>query len=183
MFVSPINVLRIQEELKDYQRLCQEYNHSPAKEEFDDIIKFILLMSGNGTGIYESAQYEIMDEYLYKKFIKELNENNSVPRWKKPLPEKLLEVEAGDQTASALVSAGSGAVQGAVGAVAFGAEKIGTWITYFFKKGKVKKFAMKEFDLSNKLLDEYTQIYKLMVKKAELEGKDPPKADYPGYLG
>jgi hypothetical protein len=166
MFVSPINVLKIQQELKEYQDLCRQYNYSPAKKEFDEIVKFILLYSGNG--IYESVNLEEnVSDYLFEN-----------------LQIKLNEVEAGDSTASTSLKMAGDAAKGAAGLAAAGAQEIGTWITYFFKKGKVKKFADKPFEMSNKLLDEYSQIYKLKVKKAELEGKkEMPKADFPGYLG
>jgi hypothetical protein len=166
MFVSPINVLKIQQELKEYQDLCRQYNYSPAKKEFDEIVKFILLYSGNG--IYESTKLEEnVSDYLFENFQFKLNEA----------------FEAGDDTASTAVGLAGDVGKGAVGLAAVGAEKIGTWITYFWKKGKVKKFADKPFQMSNKLLDEYGQIYKLKVKKAELEGKkEMPKADFPGYL-
>ncbi len=162
-----MNVLRIQEELKEYRKLCNQFKHSPAQQEFDEIVKFILLYSGNG-GMYESVEFEdpTINKYLFENFKEGLNE-----------------FEAGGDTASTAIKAGSDAVKGAATMAAFGAEQIGTWITYFFKKGKVKKFGEKEFQLSTKLLDEYSQIYKLKTKKAELEGKESPKADYPGYLG
>ncbi len=151
-----MNVLRIQEELKEYRKLCNQFKHSPAQQEFDEIVKFILLYSGNG-GMYESIEFEDSDinQYLFENFKESLNE-----------------FEAGDSTASTAIKAGIDS-----------AKSIGTWVVYFFKKGKVKKFGEKEFKLSSKLLDEYEQIYKLKLKKAELEGKDAPKADYPGYLG
>jgi hypothetical protein len=169
MFIAPMNVLRIQEEIKEYRRLCQQYQYSPAKEEFDDIVKFILLMSGNGTGVYESVENQNVDDYLYKKFTQDLNES-------------LLEFQAGDQLAD-IANTTVDAAKGIINAGKDAAAKAGPWITYFFKKGKVKKFGEKEFQLSTKLLDQYNQIYKLKIKRAELEGNDPPKADFPGYLG
>ena len=68
MFIRPTNVLRIQEELKEFQRLCAEYNHSPAKEEFEDIVKFILLQSGSATGALSESVSEFDMDYLFENF-------------------------------------------------------------------------------------------------------------------
>ncbi len=68
MFIRPTNVLKIQEELKEYERLCAEYNHSPAKEEFEDIVKFILMHSGSATGALSESISESNMNYLFESF-------------------------------------------------------------------------------------------------------------------
>ena len=68
MFIRPTNVLRIQEELKEYQRLCAEFKHSPAKEEFEDIVNFILTQSGSATGALSESISEKDMSYLFESF-------------------------------------------------------------------------------------------------------------------
>lgn len=171
MFVSPLNVIRIQQDLKEYELLCKKFKYTPAKKEFDDIVQFILLHSGNGTGIYESFSYETVEDYLYENFIYKLNEKDRD------------KFEAGGETADTVAALGAGAVGAAVSAAAFSLDGVATWITYFIKSGAVKKPMQKVYDESINLLGEYNKIYDLKVKKAKLEGSEEPKADFPAYLG
>ena len=166
MFVSPLNVIRLQQDLKEYELLCKKFRYTPAKKEFEDIAQFILLHSGNGTGIYESFSYETVENYLYENFIHKLNE-----------------FDAGEDTGKTAANLGAGAVGAAITGAAFSVEKIGTWIIYFIKSGAVKKPMQKIYDESINLLDVYNKIYDLKVKKAKLEGSEEPKADFPAYLG
>jgi hypothetical protein len=151
MFVSPLNVIRLQQDLKEYELLCKKFRYTPAKKEFEDIAQFILLHSGNGTGIYESFSYETVENYLYENFIHKLNE-----------------FEAGGDTAQTAANLGAEALS----ADKFRVKEVGKSIIYFIKSSAVKKPVQKIYDESINLLGEYNKIYDLKVKKAKLEGSE-----------
>jgi hypothetical protein len=170
MFIRPTNVLKIQEELKEYERLCAEYNHSPAKEEFEDIVKFILMHSGSATGALSESISESNMNYLFESFNEKME----------PLLEAHLETdgEAEFDTAVGAVktvakTAGALALGGVIGA--------GIWIAYMFKKGKVKGAVKQENAAAMQILDDAAALYQKKLKLSQLEDKEPPKAELPGY--
>ena len=75
MFISPIGVLKIQSELEDYKKLCDAFNYSPAKKEFDEIVNYILLQQGgmSSGSMCENKTNSVLD-YVYESFVIELNE-------------------------------------------------------------------------------------------------------------
>jgi len=165
-FILPTNVLGIQNEMKDYRKLCTQYNYTPAQKEYEEIVRFLLLFSGDGINESNANENSSFD-YLYESFIEDLNEAHSSTNG-----------EAEFDTAVGVAAAGVGTV--AAGAV-FAAKSIGDWISYLFKKGKVKKSADAEYNTAQEILDAYTQIYELKLKIAELEGREAPSSDFPGY--
>ena len=177
-FILPTNVLGIQNEIKPYKQLCLQYNYTPAQKEYEDIVRFILLFSGDG--ISESILNESSStlDYLYESFIEDLNEAHASTDGEAEFDTAAGGVIAGVKSAkNAVVGAGAAAVAG----VTIAAVGISVWISYMFKKGKVKKAANKEYDTANTQLNDYAKIYQLKSKKAELEGKEAPKGDFPGY--
>ena len=179
-FILPTNVLGIQNEIKPYKQLCLQYDYTPAQKEYEDIVRFILLFSGDG--ISESILNESSStlDYLYESFIEDLNEAHSSTdgeaEWDTAAGAAISGVKAAK---NAVVGAGAAAVAGAT----IAAVGIGIWISYMFKKGKVKKAANKEYDAAETQLNDYSKIYDLKSKKAELEGREAPKGDFPGYPG
>ena len=171
IFIRPTNVLRIQEELKEFQKLCAEFNHSPAKEEFEDIVKFILLQSGSATGALSESISESDVDYLFENFNERL--------------EPLLEGSPLTTDGEAEFDTAAGAVKTAAktaGVLAIGAAVgVGVWIAYMFKKSKVKSAVKAENAAAMQILDDYSALYQKKVELAKLEKKDTPKAEYPGY--
>jgi hypothetical protein len=173
MFIKPTNVLRIQEELKEYEKLCKQFNHSPAKKEFEDIINFILTQTGSATGaLSESIDIRESDiDFLFENFNEKLDlviEDRGIET----------QGEAEFDTAvgavkTAAKTAGALALGGAIG--------VGVWIAYMFKKSKVKSAVKEESAFAMKMLDDYSKIYQKKLELAKLEGKEPPKAQFPGY--
>lgn len=179
-FILPTNVLGIQNEMKDYRKLCLQYNYTPAQKEYEDIVRFLLLFSGDGISESIINENSSTIDYLYESFIEDLNEAHSEvdgeAEWDTAVGVAANTVNrAGKAAAVGAAAVGAGAV--------LAAASIGSWISYMFKKGKVKKAANKEYDAADVQLNDYSKIYQLKSKKAELEGKEAPKGDFPGYPG
>ena len=166
MFIKPTNVLRIQEELKEYERLCREFNYSPAKEEFDDIVKFILLQTGSSTGALSESISTTDSNYLFETFKEKIDE------YAETQGEAEFDTAVGTLKTAAKVTAGL-----AIG----GAIAVGVWIAYMFKKSKVKSSVKQENAAAMKILDDANTLYQKKLKLADLEKKDPPKAQLPPY--
>lgn len=167
MFIIPSNIIRIQQELVDYKNLCKEFNYSPAKKEFDDIVNFILLNSGSDIGMFESSNYEKNSNYLYENFINSL---------------QLLErggsssVEyTGEEGVEDLASLGFHTARKAAVGLAVGAGAAAVYIAYRFKKKKLDAALKKENDIEMKKLDIFKDISDLAIKIAKLKGTTPPK--------
>jgi len=169
MFIKPTNVLRIQEELKEYQRLCGEFNHSPAKEEFEDIVNFILTQSGSATGALSESISESDMNYLFESFKERLE----------PL------LERGGGGGGHIEADGEAEWDTAVGAVNNIAKKVGTgivvgaataglYIAFLLKKGKIKGSIAKENSLEMKKIDKFQDVVDLKVELAKLKGDAIP---------
>jgi hypothetical protein len=165
-FILPMNVLRIQDELKEYRKLCNAYNHSPAKQEFEDIVNFILLHSGDG--INESIKsIEDVNEstltYLFESFNESLNEagghleNSGSEEW--------------DSAVDATVGTAKKITKGLV----VGAALTALYIAFLFKRGKIKSSLKQEQALEMKKLDQFGELAKLKTQYAEMTGKEMPK--------
>jgi hypothetical protein len=163
MFIRPTNVLQIQEELKEFQKLCADYNHSPAKDEFEDIVNFILLQTGSATGaLAESITQSDMD-YLFENFNEKLE----------PLLEAHLETDGEAEWDTAVGTVNSVAKK-VGGAIVVGAATAGLYIAFLFKKGKIKGSIEKEKSLEMKKIDKFQDIVDLKVELAKLKGDAVP---------
>jgi hypothetical protein len=166
-FIMPSQILEVQNELKEYRDLCTANRFKPSKEEFNDIVKFILLYQGGTTTLCESTSTL---DYLYENFYETLNEKGG-----------------GDDVDGTLafdyLLKNTAQLAGMVaGGAASAASSIGQYISYLFKRGRIAKQVSKEEKEANKILDFAIQIYKLKLQKSELEGSDtPPKANFPAY--
>jgi hypothetical protein len=158
MFVQPLNILRVQEELKKYQELCNQYNHSPAKKEFEDIVKFILLQSGDSGNIFESNDFTI--DYLYDNFMNKLNEAS--------------EIDAEGEF-NTVAGAAIGATKKILGGLAIGAALTGVYIAFLFKKGKLKASLENEKKIEMDKLNSFKKIIDLSIQVSKLKNEPPPK--------
>lgn len=159
MFVQPLNILRVQEELKKYQELCNQYNHSPAKKEFEDIVNFILLQSGTSGDIFESNSDTI--DYLYENFIKGLDEAQISTDGAAEF----------DTAAGAAIGAAKTVMKGLV----VGAALTGVYIAFLFKRGKLKASLDNEKKIEMDKLNSFKKIIDLSVQVAKIKGETPPK--------
>lgn len=163
-FTQPINVLRIQEELKKYKELCLAYQHKPVMDEFQEIVNFILLQSGSGTTLGESTE-TINDstmEFLYESFIEDF-----------PVFEGHLTAD-GEAEWDTAVGAAVGGVKKVAAGVAVTAAAAGFYVAFLFKKGKLKASIAKEADLEMQKIKMFEKVAALKYKIAELEEKEIP---------
>lgn len=163
-FILPMNVLRIQEELKEYRKLCNAYNYSPAKQEFEDIVNFILLHSGDGIDESVSSIEDVNEStltYLFESFSESLEEghleNTGSDEW--------------DSAVNATVNTAKKITKG----LAIGAALTGLYIAFLFKRGKIKSSLKQEHSLEMKKLDQFGELAKLKTQYAEMTGKELPK--------
>jgi hypothetical protein len=160
-FILPTNVLGIQNEMKHYRQLCLQYDYTPAQKEYEDIVRFILLFSGDG--ISESVLNESSStlDYLYESFIEDLEEAHSE-----------VDGEAEwDTAAGATINTTKNIVKG----LAVGAALTGIYIAFLFKKGKIKSSLEQERKLELEKLKGFKKVVSLQVKLAELENKEIPE--------
>lgn len=148
-------------ELNEFVVLCKDHNYLPVKDDFEDIIKFLLLYQNGSATLCESY---IVDE-LYESF--SLNEERL-----------MVDNEAEWDTAVGTVKT-IGTF--ALGTAIAGAAGVGLYIRYLFKKAKVALSVAKEKKVIVNRIKNYKKLYDLKLKKWELEGKkgDAPKMDMP----
>jgi hypothetical protein len=181
--ILPEQYSSLRSELNEYAMLCNAYNYTPTKSEFDDIIRFILLLNNDSAGgsrlceSYEINPFPLMN-HLYESFGFDQNDHidfeisiNEAGEGQTPYdPEKDTE------SATGLVIAGANqVVKGVKGAVS----GVGTWIKYLFKKKKVKKAVDKEVQAELKKLQGYSKLSALKNKLSSLTG-EPSTVKWPG---
>ena len=171
MFIQPMNVLLIQDELKKYRELCLRFQHSPAKEEFDDIVQFILLHSGNNAEMHESINYKTNStiNYLYETFIEDLSEELNERG-----DSSGVEIDAAAETDTAVALTYSTAKKALVGALGLGVAAV-LYIGYLMKRGKLKSAMDKEQQLEMQKLKLYEKVVTIAIKLAKLKGEPQPK--------
>ena len=166
----------LQNELNEFVVLCKSQNYRPIKDDFDDIIKFLLLYQSGTTTLCESVEVDsFLIDYLYESLVIERGgDEDHIDR-----------EQVYDDAVDAAGKAAKTAVAGAAGAGALaltGVKGVSSWISYLFKKGKVTKAVNDELSIELERLKEYEQLYQIKVKKWKLEGEkgDKPKAEIPG---
>lgn len=175
MFIQPMNVLRIQEELKRYRELCLQFRYTPARSEFDDIVNFILLQSGSGGILGESTNSidedlnESTSNYLFESFMQtleyELNEKGGGTH---------IETD-GEGNFDTAVGLTHGYAKKGVMAVVGAAALAGLYIAYLMKKGKLKASMQQEHQLEMQKLNLYEKVITIGVKLAKMKGETQPK--------
>ena len=157
-------------ELNEFVVLCKKYNYTPSKNDFDDIIRFILLQSGSGTTTlcesYEINPFTLIS-HLYESF--EFDESNVIN-----------EADAdGKADFDSATGTATTVVKGAAAGAAVGALAVGAFISYLFKRGKIKKMVKAELDAELNKLKGWQKLADLRNQLAELEG-ETVKIDWPG---
>lgn len=166
---NEFNLLR--EELNEFVVICNNYKYTPTKEEFDDVIRFILLQSGNGGATlcesYETNPFDILN-HLYESY--GFLEKNT-------LNEEAYDPQKDTESAVGLVIAAGGAAAAGVAGTAIG---IGKWIQYLFKKKKVKKACAKELEAEvSKIQMGWNKLAGLKKKLSEITG-ETQQIEWPG---
>ncbi len=145
----------LKDELHEFVTICNRYNYIPPREEFQDIINFLLLFSGGDTTVCES----ILIDDLYEDSLSQINEKGEDTSYD---PTKDTESAIGLATAGAAT---------AVGAVAAASIGVGMFVQYLFKKGKVKAAIAKEQSTMMKKLDSFNVLYSKKKELAKLKGE------------
>jgi hypothetical protein len=161
----------LREELNEFVVLCKKYNYTPSKNDFDEIIRFILLQSGSGTTTlcesYEINPFKLLS-HLYESY--EFDESNAI--------------DEADADGKADFDSATGTVTTAVkatGAAAIGgAVAVGIFISYLFKKGKIKKMVKAELDAELNKLKGWTELANLRTELGKRKGETSVKIDWPG---
>jgi hypothetical protein len=148
--ISPIEYSALSDELNEFVAICNRYNYRPSKDEFQEIINFLLLFQSGTATLCES--YLLDSLYEEKENLFESTYN----------PEKDTESITGI-VGTAVKATGAAALAGAIG--------VGMFVQYLFKKGKVKAAAQKEADSMMKKLEPYKVIYQKRKELAQLKGE------------
>jgi hypothetical protein len=179
--IDPSEYIQLRNELNEYVVLCNRYNYVPKRAEFDDAIRFLLLLSSTGVGhmceSYELNPFPILD-HLYESFgFDEKNHKDFEIILEKDEGQVPYDPEKDTESATGLVIAGGAAAVAGVAAAAVG---VGKWIQYLFKKSKAKKACDKELEAEMKKLDGgYTKLAGLKAELSKLKG-EPQSIDWPG---
>jgi hypothetical protein len=181
---NEFNLLR--EELNEFVVICNNYKYTPTKDEFDDVIRFILLQSGSGSATlcesYEINPFDLLtylyesygfDPYDNEEFLLEKGDSSSIYD-----PEADFDSAVGTVTTGAKMAV-SGA-KAAVAGAALGAIAVGAYIIYLFKKSKIKKAVDKEKDAEIQKLEGYFKLAELKKKLSSLDPKSSKKIEFPG---
>jgi hypothetical protein len=160
----------LSDELNEFVAICNRYNYRPNREEFQEIIEFLLLFQNGTSTLCESS----LVDFLYEEKFSIISEETTYD------PTKDWESATG-LAGQAVRTVGKGAL-GILGAGALAAVGVGAYISYLFKKGKVKKAAQNEFKPQEELISSTKKINDLKLKLADLEGSEAPKLSLPGYL-
>ena len=178
--IEPSEYIKLRDELNEYVVLCNTYNYVPKRAEFDDAIRFLLLLSSTGVGhmceSYELNPFPILD-HLYESFgFDEKNHKDFEIILEKDEGQVPYDPEKDTESATGLVIAGGAAVAAGVAGAAIG---VGKWIQYLFKKKKAKKAVDAEFAAEmNKLNAGYKDLAALKKKLAALG--EIQKIEWPG---
>jgi hypothetical protein len=169
--IYPSQTIQIRPDLKGYRDICSRYGYQPSKEEYEEVLKFLLLFH---TSIGHTCESKDVD-FLYNEMEMHLLENNInesvliddiiLERGEGSFADLSKEKDAalGLLTAAGVAAAGT-AVLGAVAA--------GVLIQYLFKKGKVKAAAQAELAASMKKLEPYQELYNAKKELAALKGEE-----------
>jgi hypothetical protein len=141
-------------ELNEFMVICNSYNYIPTKNDFQEIIDFILLYNSGGATLCESIDDGIVNK-LYESY--DLIEEGSWDTGKEF-----------DNAVGAINTIGSFAI----GSTIAGAVGVGVFIKYLFKKTKIAMSVAKEKKIMTNRIKNYKKLFDLKVEKWKLEGSD-----------
>jgi hypothetical protein len=189
--ISPQEYSDLRSELFEFVVLCKKYDYRPKGSDFHEIIKFLLLQPDTAGGSRLCESFELNPNYLIGHMFESLREEiNSIDENEQTLEfndgfkkfKKLHELSfVGDSEYdnkkdfdSAVGMVNTGAM--VAGAAALAGVVTGTmYMTYLFKKGKLKKMVQKELDAELAKLDQYKKLADMKKQLKELAEKHPEK--------
>jgi hypothetical protein len=173
--IYPNEYSDLRSELNEFVTLCKSQNYRPVQDDFNEIIKFLLLNHtavGHMCESFESNPDTIVN-HLFESFTEDIESIDEYTAFK---GSSSYDNSKDFDTATGIVKTGA-AVAGGV-AVA-GAVATGMYVQYLFKKGKVKKLVQKELDAELQKLGKYKKLYDLKKDLAKKKGENPSAVEFP----
>jgi len=174
--IYPNEYSDLRSELNEFVILCKSQNYRPVQEDFNEIIKFLLLNHTSVGYMCESfeANPNSITNHIFESFSEDIE---SIDEYTAFAGDSSYDNKADFATATGIVKTGAMAAGGA--AIA-GAVATGMYVQYLFKKGKVKKLAQKELDAELQKLGKYQKLYDLKKQLGKLKGEAPSSVEFPG---
>ncbi len=174
--IYPNEYSDLRSELNEFVILCKSQNYRPVQEDFNEIIKFILLNHtavGHMCESFESNPDSITN-HLFESFSEDIE---SIDEYTAFAGDSSYDNKEDFKTATGLATTG---VKAAVGTAIVGAVATGMYVQYLFKKGKVKKLVQKELDAELQKLGQYQKLAQMKQKLGDLKGEKVGSVDFPG---
>ena len=173
--IYPNEYSDLRSELNEFVILCKTQNYRPVQEDFNEIIKFLLLNHTSVGHMCESFELNpnSIVNHLFESFNEDIESIDEVAF----AGDSSYDNKADFDTATAAVGTGA---KVAAGAAIAGVVATGMFVQYLFKKGKVKKLVQKELDAELKKLGKYQKLHDLKKQLGKLKGEAPGKVDFPG---
>jgi hypothetical protein len=174
--IYPNEYSDLRSELNEFVILCKSQNYRPVKEDFNEVIKFLLLNHtavGHMCESFESNPDSITN-HLFESFTEDIESIDEYTAFK---GDSEYDNKADFDTATGLVKTGA---MVAGGAAIAGAATAGMYVVYLFKKGKIKKLVQKELDAEMNKLGQYKKLAAMRKKLGQLKGEAAAKTEFPG---
>lgn len=174
--IYPNEYSDLRSELNEFVILCKTQNYRPVQEDFNEIIKFLLLNHtavGHMCESFESNPDSITN-HLFESFSEDIE---SIDEYTAFAGDSTYDNKEDFKTATGMVGA---AAKGVAAGAVVGAVATGMYVQYLFKKGKVKKLVQKELDAELQKLGKYQKLHDLKKQLGKLKGEAPGKVDFPG---
>lgn len=174
--IYPNEYSDLRSELNEFVILCKTQNYRPVQEDFNEIIKFLLL---NHTAVGHMCEsFEENPNSIVNHLFESFNEDiESIDEYTAFAGDSTYDNKEDFKTATGIVKTGATV---AVGAALTGAVATGMFVQYLFKKGKVRKMVQKELDAELQKLGKYQKLHDLKKDLAKKKGEAPGKVEFPG---
>ena len=172
--IYPNEYSDLRSELNEFVILCKTQNYRPVQEDFNEIIKFLLLNHtavGHMCESFEENPNSIVN-HLFESFNEDIESIDEVAF----KGDSSYDNSKDFDTATGMVGAG---IKGAAAGALVGAVATGMFVQYLFKKGKVKKLIQKELDAELQKLGKYQKLHDLKKQLGKEKGEAPGKVDFP----
>ena len=172
--IYPNEYSDLRSELNEFVILCKTQNYRPVQEDFNEIIKFLLLNHTSVGHLCESfeANPNSIVNHLFESFSEDIESIDEVAF----KGDSSYDNSKDFDTATGLVGAG---IKGAAAGALVGAVATGMFVQYLFKKGKVKKMVQKELDAELQKLGKYQKLHDLKKQLGKLKGEAPSAVEFP----
>jgi hypothetical protein len=177
--IYPNEYSDLRSELNEFVILCKSQNYRPVKEDFNEVIKFLLLNHtavGHMCESFEANPNSIVN-HLFESFNDDIESIEELDEYTAFKGDSSYDNKKDFDTATGLVKTGA-VVAG--GAAIAGAVATGMYVQYLFKKGKVKKLVQKELDAELQKLSQYQKLSQMKQKLGDMKGEKVGSVDFPG---